>query len=148
MKKLLYFAVILTLLFSCAIKQSVIRNIDNNAPVPQLKDNIFVFSEYAKDSRYGYNPEYPINCFFKNSVNDTINQQRFLNALTGPKGEKLFFKKLESCCVFPTKNSEMGTGFLDVYEISYVGLAKPIKIYLNIYERGKLMVPIGLELKK
>jgi hypothetical protein len=71
-----------------------------------------------------------------------------LNALAGPNGEKITFTKLESCCPFPTKRSEMGAGFLDVYELKWVGQKKPILLYLNIYEKGILMVPVGLTLKK
>lgn len=146
-RKLLMVGVVL-LMLSCGSTQMTIKNIDDNAPVPQLKGDAFVITEYATDARYGFDPEYPINCFFKNTRNDEINQKRFLNALSGPKGEKIFYKKMESCCPFPTKHSEMGAGFLDVYEITYVGLPKPIRLYFNIYEKGQLMVPVGLELKK
>jgi hypothetical protein len=71
-----------------------------------------------------------------------------LNALAGPKGEKITFEKLESCCPFPTKRSEMGAGFLDVYQITWEGQKKPLILYLNIYEKGALLVPLGLSLKK
>jgi len=139
--------VIICLFVSCGSVKTEIKNIDDNAPIPQLKDNAFVITEFSDDPRYGYEKEYPINCFFKNSKDDSINQQRFLNALSGPNGEKIFYKKLESCCPFPTKRSEMGAGFLDVYEITWVGLKRPIRLYFNIYEKGRLMVPVGFGLK-
>lgn len=134
---------------SCVSTKSTIKNVDDNAPIPQLStSNSFIITEYATDKKYGYDPDYPINCFYKNTKDDVINQQRFLNALTGPKGEKLFFKKVESCCPFPSKRTEMGAGFLDVYEITWVGLNRPIKLYFNIYDKGHLMVPVGFEIKK
>ena len=140
---------LLIISFSCGSTKSTIRNIDDNAPVPKLsKDNTFIITEFSTDPKYGYDPDYPINIFFKNTKDDAINQQRFLNALTGPKGEKVFFKRLESCCPFPTKHSEMGAGFLDVYEVTWVGLPRPILLYMNIYEKGKLMVPMGFGLRK
>jgi hypothetical protein len=124
-------------------------NVDNNAPNPRLENNnTFVITEYSKDKRYGYEKEYPINIFYSNTKNETINQQRYLNALAGPKGEKITYTKLESCCPFPTKRSEMGGGFLDVYELKWDGQRSPIILYLNIYEKGVLMVPVGLTLKK
>jgi len=86
--------------------------------------------------------------FYKNTKDENLNSARFLNALAGPKGEKITFTKLESCCPFPTKSTEMGAGFLDVYELTWEGQSKPIKLYLNIYERGYLFVPMGLSLKK
>ena len=122
---------------------------DDNAPIPRLEsNNTFVITEYSKDQKYGYEKEYPINIFYSNTKNETINQQRYLNALAGPKGEKITYTKLESCCPFPTKRSEMGAGFLDVYELKWEGQQNPVSLYLNIYEKGVLMVPVGLTLKK
>jgi len=86
--------------------------------------------------------------FYWDTKNLTINQERFLNALSGPNGEKVFFKKVTICCPFPTKNHEMGGGFLDQYEVTWVSLKKPIKMYLNCYEKGDLMVPVGFGLVK
>ena len=138
-----------TLFTSCVSTKSTLKNVDDNAPIPKLtKENTFIITEYSKDPKYGYHQDYPINLFYRNTINETINQQRYLNALAGPNGELLSFKKLESCCPFPTKRSEMGAGFLEVYEVTWEGLQKPIRLYLNIYEKGVLMVPVGFSIKK
>ncbi|HLF52281.1 2-dehydro-3-deoxyphosphooctonate aldolase [Flavobacterium sp.] len=148
-KSLSLLILVLTIFSSCVSTKSTLKNVDDNAPIPKLtSDNTFVITEYSKDSKYGYDPDYPINIFFRNTKDDTINQQRFLNALAGPNGEPLVFKKLESCCPFPTKRSEMGAGFLDVYEVTWAGQNKPVKLYMNIYEKSVLMVPVGFSLKK
>ncbi|MES2543858.1 MAG: 2-dehydro-3-deoxyphosphooctonate aldolase [Bacteroidota bacterium] len=147
-------AIFLILIFSilsisCVSTKSTLKNVDNNAPTLKLtKDNTFVITEYSKDEKYGYNASYPINIFYKNTKDETINQQRFFNALTGPNGEKITYIKLETCCPFPTKNTEIGAGFLDIYEVTWEGQKKPIKLYLNIYEKSVLMVPVGFGLKK
>ena len=149
MKKIVPFIALLIFTASCVSTKSTLKNVDDNAPFPILtKDNTFVITEYSKDKRYGYDKDYPINIFFFNTKDETINQQRFLNALAGPKGEKITYTKLESCCPFPTKRSEMGAGLLDVYELQWEGQRNPVTLYLNIYEKGVLMVPIGLSLKK
>lgn len=148
MKKIVSLFALLVLATSCVSTKSSIKNVDDNAPTPQLKNNIFVITEYSKDKKYGYNKDYPINIFYGTTQNVTINQQRFLNALAGPKGEKITYVKLESCCPFPTKRSDMGAGLLDVYELKWEGQKSPISLYLNIYEKGLLMVPVGLTLKK
>ena len=133
---------------SCTSTKSTIKNIDNNAPNLQLvENNTFLISEFSTDRKYGYDKDYPINIFYGSTRNETINQQRFLNALAGPKGEKITYTKLESCCPFPTKRSEMGAGLLDVYELKWEGQKSPVILYLNIYEKGVLMVPFGLRLK-
>jgi len=149
MKKTVFFIFLLITSVSCVSTKSTLQNVDDNAPIPQVsRNNTFVITEYSKDAKYGYNKDYPINIFFRSTKDDSINQERFLNALAGPKGEKITFQKVESCCPFPTKRSEMGAGFLDVYEITWEGQKKPIVLYINIYEKGALMVPMGLSLKK
>ena len=149
MNKSILLIALLMSIASCSTTQSTLKNTDDNAPSLTLsKNNTFIITEFSKDKKYGYDKDYPINIFYNNTKNETINQERFLNALAGPKGEKITFTKLESCCPFPTKRSEMGAGFLDVYELKWEGQKKPILLYLNIYEKGILMVPTGLSLKK
>ncbi len=136
-------------LTSCISTKSTIKNIDDNAPNLTLtKNNTFLITNYSEDPKYGYDPDYPVNVFFRNTKEEDVNAHRFLNALAGPKGEKITYTKLESCCPFPSKRTEMGAGFLDVYEITWEGQSKPVKIYMNIYEKGYLFVPVGLSLKK
>lgn len=148
MKKIIASLIVLILTTSCVSTKSTLKNVDDNAPVLKLSaSNTFVITQYSKDAKYGYDKDYPINVFFRNTTEMDANQQRFLNALAGPKGEKIIYKKTESCCPFPTKKSELGAGFLDVYEISWQGQKTPIKLYINIYEKGILMVPLGLSLK-
>jgi hypothetical protein len=149
MKKIGIFITLLLILSSCVSTKSTLKNVDDNAPIPKLsKHNTFIITEYSKDKKYGYDKDYPINIFYYSTLNETINQERFLNALAGPRGEKITYAKLESCCPFPTKRSSMGAGFLDVYEIRWEGQKKPIVLYINIYEKGLLMCPLGLSIKK
>jgi len=149
MKTRLFLIAFIALTVSCVSTRNTIRNIDDTAPDLVLtKANTFVITDYSKDPKYGYNKDYPINIFYKNVNNDSINQPRFLNALAGPNGEKITYTKLENCCPFPTKKNEMGVGMLDVYELSWKGQTKPVRLYLNIYEKGYVKVPLGLSLKK
>lgn len=145
----LTFVVFTVFLTSCVSTKSTLKNVDDNAPIPKLsKDNAFILTEYSKDSKYGYDADYPINVFYQNAKDENLNAQRFLKALAGPNGEPITFTKIESCCPFPTKRIEIGAGFLDIYELKWQGQTKPVKLYINIYERGYLLVPVGLSLKK
>lgn len=149
MKKIVSFIALLLIACSCVSTQSTLKNIDDNAPTPVLlNNNTFEIKEFSKDKRYGYEKDYPINIFFGGTSNETNNEYRFLNALAGPNGEKVNYKKLESCCPFPSKRSEMGAGLLSVYELRWKGQRNPITLYLNIYEKGVLMIPVGFTLKK
>lgn len=149
MKKIVSLFCFLFIVTSCVSTKSTLKNVDDNAPTPALgSDNTFVVTEYSKDKKYGYNPDFPINVFYVDTRNELINQQRFLNALAGPKGEKITYTKLESCCPFPSKRSKMGAGLLDVYQLRWEGQKNPVTLYLNIYEKGALMIPVGLTAKK
>lgn len=134
---------------SCVSTKSTLKNVYDDAPIPTLsKNKTFVLTDFSKDKKYGYNPDYPINVFYINAKDENLNAELFLQALGGPKGEKITFSKVESCCPFPSKRTEMGSGFLDVYELQWEGQTEPIKLYLNIYEKGYLLVPVGLSIKK
>ncbi|NMH26954.1 2-dehydro-3-deoxyphosphooctonate aldolase [Flavobacterium silvaticum] len=143
MRLIPFVASLCVLLISCVSTKNTIRNIDDNAPEPKLKGNAFVLSEFSKDPKYGFDPDYPVNVFFRDVKDENINAIRFLNGLSGPNGEKIFFKKIDTCCPFPTKRSEMGAGFIDLYEITWVGQKKPIMLYINSYAKGSVMVPMG-----
>jgi hypothetical protein len=148
-KSIVLLIVVLISSVSCVSTKSTLRNVDENALIPQLTtNNTFVITQFSKDPKYGYNQDYPVNVFYRNTQDEAINPQRYFNALTGPNGEKIFYKKIEVCCPFPTKNSEMGGGFLAVYEVTWVGQKQPVRLYLNIYEKGELLVPIGFGIAK
>ena len=147
--KLIALSILSVIVLSCTSTKSTLKNVDDNAPIPKISSqNTFVLTEISTDKKYGYDADYPVNVYYRSAKYDSINQLRYLNALAGPKGEILSFKKVETCCPYPTKKNEMGAGFLDVYEITWVGNQSPIKLYLNSYEKGALLVPIGLTVKK
>lgn len=142
------FFVLMSLLFSsCGSIKSTIKNIDNNALKPAIVENHFVITEYSSDKKYGYNKDYPINLGFENEKKSEINVTYYFNALLGKKGEKFTYEKVESCCPYPTKTNTMGAGSLDIYEITLEGNPKKIRLYINIFERGKVLCPVGFAIK-
>lgn len=148
-QKSTFFTLIFVVLTSCISTKSTLMNVDNNAPNPRLtKENTFVLTEINTDSKYGYDKDYPVNVFYRNSNDEEINCNRFLNAISGPNAEPITFKKTGICCPFPSKNINNGGGFLAVYEISYEGLKNPKILYINTYEKGLLLAPIGFTIKK
>ena len=148
-KSLLSFLLVLFLFSACVSTKSTLKNVDENALTPKVStENTFVITEFSKNPKYGYDQDFPINLYFRNIKEEPKNLERYFNALTGPKGEKIFYKKVATCCPFPTKKSEMGAGFIDIYEITWVGQKKPIRLFVNIFEKSVLMVPMGFELKK
>lgn len=147
LKKILILSLLTMCFASCISTKSTIKNIDNQALKPVIKNGIYFITEYASDNKYGYNQDYPINIGFVQEKNESLYIGYYFNGLEGPNGEKLNFKKVDTCCPFPTKNEKMGGGLLSVYEVTWNGQKKPIKLYFNIYERGKIVCPIGFSIK-
>ncbi len=149
LKKIACLSIIYLTFSGCTSTKSTLKNIDDTAPIPSVtKENWFVITVVATDAKYGYDKDYPINVFYRTSNWDEVNQKRFLDALAGPNGEAITYKRTGICCPFPSKTVSTGGGFLEIYEITYMGLQTPITLYINKYERGILMAPVGFTIKK
>ena len=150
MKKFIYVICIVLLMVSCKStgKLSNKNLVDYGSPrVKQelVNDQMFLIREFATDATYGYTEKNPIMV----GEFSPQNQRRFLNALAGPKGEPISYRRLGSCCPFYTKNGTFGnSGMLDKYEVTYEGLEKPIILYINMYDSDVLKVPVGFTLSK
>jgi len=148
-KKTLYIVGLLFLVISCINIKLTIKNIDNNATqTDMLDDKTYELIHVASDKKYGFNKDYPINLGFGLLDKRETNKDKFLNALCGPNGEKITYTYHGSCCPFPTDKSELGSGMLDVYTLTWEGNANPLTIYINIYEKGEIFIPLGLSAKK
>ena len=141
---LLLFIIVLN---SCGSVKSTLKNVDNTASRPNIKDNHYVITEYAKDFKYGYNKDYPINLGFENEKFGAKSIDFFFNALNGEKGEKIIYVKKESCCPFPTTRSVMGGGILDIYEVTLEGTTKKMLLYFNVFDKGLILCPKGFSIK-
>lgn len=150
MKRVFSGILLILLTVSCISTRSTIRNIDDSIPGPALNEALgsFIITEYAKDKKYAFTENYPVNVGFTSLEDGLNNQIRFLNALAGPKGEKITYKLVDTCCPFPSKRSDMGAGMLDIFEITWEGNSKPLRIYINKYEKGALLIPVGLTARK
>jgi hypothetical protein len=101
----------------------------------------------ATDAAYGVSEKNPVlvgGGFGKGSENT----YRYLNALLGPTAERIHYTIVGTCCEFKSKHSPFGdTALLEVYEVQYDG-GKPMRLYFNWYDQGKLLIPIGLAARK
>jgi len=145
-----YFFLITSALFltSCVSTESTLKNVDDNARRPSFIDNRYIITEYAEDNKYGFDPDYPVNIGFINEKQETINITYYFNGLEGPNGEKVNFKKIDTCCPFPTKNTTMGAGTIGIYEVTLEGTSKKFTMYFNTFEKGKIVCPKGFQIKK
>lgn len=142
------FLVIVFTFLSCVSTKSTIQNIDNSAIKPKINNNAFQINEYANDSKYGYNQDYPINIGLILERQEEVYINYFFNALEGENQNKIkTYKKIDTCCPFPTAHNTMGAGTLSVYEVLFENNNKKVTLYFNIYERGKILCPKGFTIK-
>ena len=149
MKKIGILSFVLVFSISCVSTKNTIQNIDDTALLPKIVFGQFELVETATDMQYGYSEFYPINLGF--SSYDNSNEQnvnRFFNSFIGLNGEKVTYKIIETCCPFPSKRNKMGAGTLVLYEIYLDGKPSNKKIYVNTFEKGKIMCPKGFLIKK
>lgn len=128
MKTLLYVLIGFCFMISCSPsgKSSVVKN------------NI------AVDNGFGYTKENPIKVAGLSNGGPS-SEQFYLSSLRGPNGEKVEFKRRGSCCPFSTPNGIGGYGMLDIYEVAWKGLDKPVVLYLNMYDKPtEIKAPAGM----
>lgn len=112
-----------------------------------LKDDFTLkLSSISTNKKYGYSEKKPIKV--GGIFSDEINAQNFLNALKGPNGEKVIFRRIGSCCYFKTPNALIGNkGVLDKYEVFYKGIKKQTFLYINEYDYEAPLCPKGFTYK-
>lgn len=137
----------LFVLSSCVSTKSTLKNVDDTAIKPPVKNGAFVLTEYANDAKYGYDSDYPINIGLILDRQEEIYVRYFFKALQGPKGETITYEKIDTCCPFPTKHNAMGAGTLSIYEVHFEGSSTTKKLYFNSYEKGKIVCPKGFSIK-
>jgi hypothetical protein len=122
---------------------------DTRTEKVQLYDNnSYLLINYAVDSTYAYNSQNPVCVGGINDGNSLAPSRYYLNALLGPNGEKTKFFRYGSCCSFKTPNGLMDEiGLLDHYGVYWEG-SDTISIYINIYDKGNLFIPLGMKTKQ
>ncbi len=118
----------------------------------KINDSTLLIKEYAQDIEYGLKPEKPIFLGIFRTYDAIENVDRFFNAIVGKEGQSLIKKRMKACCPFKTPNStsidkDKKFGLLEVYQVSYEGLEKPIILYFNVYDEGALYIPNGFKSK-
>jgi hypothetical protein len=145
------FAAFAILMSACTATKSSTASSGEKKPTEppnKLKDSrTFELKKKSTDKTYGYEEGNPILVGGAKNSQGPTNERRFLNALSGPNGEDISYERKGSCCHFSTENGMMGMGLLDVYEIKWKGQDEPVTLYLNMYDGGELLVPVGFTIK-
>ncbi|QOW11980.1 2-dehydro-3-deoxyphosphooctonate aldolase [Kaistella flava (ex Peng et al. 2021)] len=99
----------------------------------------------STDSTYGFTEKKPIKV--GGGEGGPLSERKYLNSLIGPNGESVTFNRIGSCCFFKSSSSPMGGGLLDKFAVTYEGKKDTVVLYLNMYEKGKLLAPVGFKMK-
>lgn len=108
-----------------------------------MQPNYWKLDRTADSPEYGRSENHPILVGRSGEECSPSNERYYLNALLGPNGETVQYERIGSCCAFETTNSPWGAGLLDVYQVTYEGLDKPITLYINMYDPGEPLIPVG-----
>lgn len=101
----------------------------------------------STDKAYGFSADKPVNLggFLRGTQYEGAHIEYFDN-LRGPAGQLVQAIRLGSCCPFEDSSLPFGGGLLDMYELRYDGLAKPVVIYVNLYKFEQPLAPSGFSL--
>ncbi|MES2380340.1 MAG: 2-dehydro-3-deoxyphosphooctonate aldolase [Bacteroidota bacterium] len=142
----------LTILVGCASKKnsatsSVGQGDTRTKPVEFINENTFLLTEISEDKSYGFDKLNPIKVGGEGG--GPSNERKFLNALLGPNGEESKYFRAGSCCPFKTPNGLFDNmGLLDKYRVTWIGSKDTVTIFINMYDKGDLKIPVGLTAKK
>ena len=127
----------------------------------QVNDSTLRASGISRDPKYGFTEENPIMLGLVDVHKAADNIEKYLNALLGPNGEEMLFKRLKPCCPFKTKNFRYKHLFLDFefdhkygmlekYEVSFreMNQIKSFILFFNLYdETQNVLAPNGFTYK-
>lgn len=148
MKPILFTSLIF-LLLACGNSKEISEEKEKRTVAwPLLNETTFNLSQISTDETYGYTEKNPIMVGGTKDSQGPLNERRFLNALAGPNGEYISYNRKGSCCQFKTENGFMGSGLLDMYEVTWKNQREPVILYINMYDAGDLKAPVGFTIAK
>lgn len=92
----------------------------------------------SKDPTYGLTPANPVQVG-GGAMYVAARERRYMDALRGPEGQAIRYKRLGSL-----PQSKGSSTMLDEYEVTYDGLEKPLRLYLDAYHYWEQRAPSGL----
>lgn len=98
----------------------------------------------STDPGYGYSADKAIRI----GPHGSGDHLRYLNSLRGPSGEPVAYERLGACCGFEDDSLPLGGGMIDVYAVLPDGARAPLRIYVDMYRLGPLLLPQGFTSRK
>lgn len=140
MKKLICLG-LTAILVSCAGTKGTVKT-----PPPDYRT--FALTGISTDPTYGLSSKNPVEVGGVDKGEGPMNERRFLNALAGPKGERVSYYRAGSCCPVKSEKGPMGMAMLDNYRVTWEGSKDTTSIYINMYDYGELKAPMGFTIRE
>jgi hypothetical protein len=106
------------------------------APPQAVDHRTPAYCPVSDDPTYGVTRENPVQVG-GGAMFGQARERRFLEALRGPGGQPVRYKRVGSTAISNT------SPILDGYEVTYEGLEKPAVVYIDEYHFGELRAPRG-----
>jgi len=125
-----------------------------------LNDSTLQLSGISSDPAFGTTEQKPVMLGLQDIRKAAKGVNKYLNALTGPNGESILYKRLKPCCPFKTKNLILQYsihefdgkyGMLEKYSVTYTtnNQTQSVILYINLYDEAQaLLAPHGFNFKK
>jgi hypothetical protein len=113
-----------------------------------IDESTYRLTDTTTDATYGYEMSNPIKVGGASERSGPANERRFLNGLAGPNGEAIQYHRTGSCCGFRTPNGINNIGMLDRYKVYWEGCKDTATLFINMYDKGDLKVPVGFSAKE
>ncbi len=122
------------------IAKNIIEICDTNSIA--IQNYLFkTLTDKSTDAEYGYSEKNPIK------VGSPVKRQRiYLSLLRDSKGNSVSFKRIESCCPYPSKKGMFGMAMCDKYQVELEGETKIL--YLTLYDYETPKIPLGFHSTK
>lgn len=117
------------------------------APSDSTNRTIERLAKTAEDETYGFSPEHPVKVG-SGPDGGPANQRRYLELLRDAKGKPIKYKRIASCCPYPSENGLAGFAMVDKYEIEYTngkGKKKKALVYLSFYDYEEPKILYGFK---
>lgn len=122
-----------------------------------INDSTMRLTRVSEDPEYGFSALKPVMLGLAYMPDSAAKYRvKYLNALTGPDNQDVYYERIGACCVFHTPNQprywlksdpkQTEYGLLEHYRIWYEG-SEPQSLFLNIYDEGELFAPFGFGIK-
>ena len=131
-----------SLLLVCLISAFVCAQ---DSPKTDADIHVIKLTKTADNDKYGLTPEQPVKVG-KGPNGGPGNQRSYLEQLRDGKGKSVTYKRLGSCCPYPSKNGLFGSAMVDKYEVVYQnvkGKKKKTVIYISFYYYEEPMAVFG-----